>query len=442
MRTVDWLVVVAVLIGSVATGGAQTILGSKFALQAKPGFPETAKLALKAQEKLSPEAVTGDPLTNGATLQVIVNGGMPTTQTIDLPPGARWRGISEITPLGKGGWKYYESIAPLHGGRVTPVKALVYARSSTGTFKLAITMDSRYVPLDVAVPNPGTFAGIVLTVNGGPTYCVNFGGAAGGVFGRNDALGFRVSKPTQEGVCATGTPTCGDGIVDSPFETCDVGNDLACPGLCGANGLACLCPFCGDATIDPGESCDGQAHLGSCTEGCSYTCTCAVCGDDVVQTPAEDCDGDDAVCGEGLTCAPPGAPNQCHCPYCGDGVIQQGEQCEVNDDSACPGGCVTDTCLCAVCGNNVREPGEQCDGGDGCSSCLPNCTCAVCGNGVAEAPVEQCDTTDAAACPGLCNQDCVCGVCGNNFTDYPQEQCDGTDDGACPGACQPDCTCP
>lgn len=445
MRLIEGLVVViAAVLATAVPGAAQAILGAKFALIEKPGFPTTRKLSLKAQEAVSLEAITGDPFTNGATLQVIVNGTTPSSQTMALPPGSRWRGASELTPLGKAGWKYAESTSVLRGGRVTPVRGLVFARSSTGKFKITLTMDSRYVPLEIGVPNIGTFAGIVLTVSGGPTYCVNFGGMAGGIFGRNDALGFKVSKPLQQGVCPTGTPVCGDGIIDSPFETCDVGNDLACPGLCGVNGLACLCPFCGDAAIDPGESCDGQAHLGSCTEGCSYTCGCAVCGDGITQIPVEDCDGDgvDAGCGEGLTCAPPGAPNQCRCPICGDGIIQQGEQCETGDDTACPGGCMTDTCLCAVCGNGVQEQGEECDGSDGCSTCLPNCTCATCGNAIVEPPVEQCEATDDSACPGLCDIDCVCAVCGDNWTNYPQEQCDGTDDGACPGLCQLDCTCP
>jgi hypothetical protein len=436
MRTTMRLIAIAWLLVAVAPAGAQTILGYRFYVLEKPGYPESRKVAIKAAEALSPELITGDPATNGAILMLILNGATPSTQVIALPPGARWRGISQVTPLDKAVWKYRESSF----SRVTPVRSLQYARSSSGKFKIMVTLDARYVPLDVFPPNPGTYAGMVLGIPNGDFYCVNFGGVAGGTIARNDATSFKVGRPTAEGTCPGATAVCGDGVVDAPFETCDVNNDAACPGLCGANGLACLCPFCGDATIDPGESCDTQSHLGTCTEGCSYSCTCAVCGDGIVQSPVEDCDA--TACYAGLTCAPPGAPNQCRCPVCGDDVIAQGEQCESSDDSACPGGCMTDSCLCAVCGNGIREQGEECDGTDGCTTCLANCTCATCGNGIVETPVEQCEAIDDSACPGLCDVDCVCAVCGDNWINYPYEQCDGTDDGACPGLCQSNCTCP
>jgi hypothetical protein len=405
MRTIVRLVALAALAVTVSPAEAQTILGNRFDFKEKPGVPESRRLIIRAQEALSPELVTGDPVTNGAVLQVIVNGGTASSQTITLPAGPRWRGISQVTPYDKAVWKYTESAF----SRMTPVKGLMYARSTTGKFKLLLSMDGRYFPLDIGAPNPGTYGGIVLAIPNGPTYCTNFGGVAGGTISRNDAFSFRVAKPTAEGTCASGTAVCGDGIVDAPFETCDVSNDAACPGLCGANGLPCLCPFCGDATIDPGESCDTQGNLGSCTEGCSYSCACAVCGDGTVQGPVEDCEPSGVACYSG-TCAPPGDPNQCRCPMCGDGQATQGEQCDVGDDAACPGTCNMDTCMCAVCGNAVVEPGEECDG-DGCSGgaeCQSNCTCSVCGNGIVESPPEQCEAADDSACPGLCQPDCSC----------------------------------
>jgi hypothetical protein len=104
----------------------------------------------------------------------------------------------------------------------------------------------------------------------------------------------------------------------------------------------------------------------------------------------------------------------------------------------------------AVCGNNVREGSEQCDGTDATAcpgNCLANCTCPAqtCGNNVREG-TEQCDGTDATACPGNCQANCTCPAqtCGNNVREGT-EQCDGTDDTACPGNCNPGsctCTCP
>ena len=68
-----------------------------------------------------------------------------------------------------------------------------------------------------------------------------------------------------------------------------------------------------------------------------------ICGDDVVNQPAEVCDGSsDLVC-PGL------CRSDCTCdlPICGDGSINQiDEECDGSDDLACPGLCQSD-CLCA-----------------------------------------------------------------------------------------------
>jgi hypothetical protein len=36
----------------------------------------------------------------------------------------------------------------------------------------------------------------------------------------------------------------------------------------------------------------------------------------------------------------------------------------------------------------------------------------------------------------------VCSLCGNNIAETPPEDCDGTDDAACPGLCDGSCNCP
>ena len=426
---------------SVAPADANTILGFKFDFKEKPGFPTTRRMNVKSKELLSPDVLTGDPATNGATVQVILLGGTSTSQTITLPSGSRWRRSPSDPMVPAVRWRYKESRSL---GFVSPINKLELSSKGAGTtFKLVAQLYGKYVPLNVAVPNPGTYAGLVVTLGGGGTYCTNFGGAAGGSFTRNDAVYFRVSRPTAEGTCPSGAPVCGDNVVDAPFETCDGTSDAACPGLCGSNGLPCLCPFCGDATIDPGESCDTQASLGACTEGCSYQCTCTTCGNGIVETPAEGCEpGGVYQCSEG-TCGTPGNPDQCECPYCGDLYVNlPAEQCDGTDDSACPGQCLYN-CICPVCGNNEVEGTEECDGTDdsACTgNCLPTCVCAVCGNDVTEG-TEVCDGIDDSACPGNCLNDCTCAVCGNETTEG-SEQCDGTDDAACPGLCQVDCTCP
>lgn len=401
MRTVKLALVAALALVSPVAG--QTILGSKLDFKEKPGFPLTRKLSFKSKEIASPDVISGDPSVDGATVLVIVNGATSTSQTISLPPGARWHRLPSSTFLPLQGWRYKES---LHLGIVSPIAGLEFRKSASGTFKLTALLAGKYQPLNLAVPNPGASAGLVIaTGGGGGTYCTNFGGAAGGVYVRNDAVYFRMKAPTAEGTCATSAPVCGDGVVDSPFETCDVGNDGACPGLCGANGLPCLCPVCGDGVIDPGEACD-RPNNGACTVGCSYQCTCAVCGDATIQAPVETCE-DDLDCAEG----PCGDVVGCRCPECGDDKVNQSyEECDGTDDSACPGLCVPYECKCPVCGNGYLEPGEECDTSSSpCSSgeCLPDCTCSVCGNNVLEGS-EQCDGTDDLACPTLCTPDCLC----------------------------------
>src|SRR5262245_22164669 len=92
MRTLASLAVCLLVLGTTAAPvAAQTILGNRFDLKGKPGFPETRRLMVKAQESLSPEVIAGDPSVDGAVVQIIVNGGTPTTQTITLPAGARWK---------------------------------------------------------------------------------------------------------------------------------------------------------------------------------------------------------------------------------------------------------------------------------------------------------------------------------------------------------------
>ncbi len=99
------------------------------------------------------------------------------------------------------------------------------------------------------------------------------------------AVGCRAGAPVDGLRCDDGNP-CTDG------DTCAAG---ACSGT----------PRCGNGVIDVacGETCDGAA--GGCVRGCippgaAAACTCVPagrCGDESVNQPSEDCDGaDDAVC--------------------------------------------------------------------------------------------------------------------------------------------------
>ena len=106
-------------------------------------------------------------------------------------------------------------------------------------------------------------------------------------------------------------------------------------------------------------------------------------------------------------------------------------------------------CTCpATCGNSVKEGAEECDGTDATAcpgNCQPTCTCPpppMCGNSVREG-TEECDGEDDAACPFSCQSTCTCPqpVCGNDTLEAGEE-CDGTDATVCPGTCLANCTCP
>lgn len=98
--------------------------------------------------------------------------------------------------------------------------------------------------VDIVPPNPGSFVGFVFSINGvgGDDYCVNFGGAAGGALVQKRDVVFAVKRPIAESTCPANPPVCGDGVIQAPAETCDVGADDACPGLCGSEGVPCNCP--------------------------------------------------------------------------------------------------------------------------------------------------------------------------------------------------------
>lgn len=83
--------------------------------------------------------------------------------------------------------------------------------------------------------------------------------------------------------------TCGDGLIDPPFEECDDGdaNSDTTPDACRTS---CRSASCGDSVLDSGESCDeGADNSDSAANACRTTCAPASCGDGVIDT-GETCD--------------------------------------------------------------------------------------------------------------------------------------------------------
>ena len=254
-------------------------------------------------------------------------------------------------------------------------------------------------------------------------------------------------------------PTCGDGAVAAPGETCDPPGSPTCDCCSPHNSPGCSNSYCVSAVCAIDPSCCSSRWKSSCVSlalanpVCSTCCTtscgadCTYCGDGSVGD-AEQCDdsnyvnGDGCdstchvVCGDGFTvaretCDPPGAA-VCNCcsahpgpgcsnSACSNSVCAADPSCctgpwtpvcaaRASNDPACA--CCNVACgaSCQYCGDGVVDAGEQCDdgnfvGGDGCSA-----TCSVvCGNGLVDAG-ETCDP------PGPIGNCCIKHA-GNHCTD-------------------------
>ncbi|MCB9521139.1 MAG: DUF4215 domain-containing protein [Myxococcales bacterium] len=80
--------------------------------------------------------------------------------------------------------------------------------------------------------------------------------------------------------------TCGDGVVDSPYDACDAGAaNSNSPGAACRPG--CFFAGCGDGIVDPGEACD-DGNLSN-VDTCTNACAAARCGDGFIQA-GEVCD--------------------------------------------------------------------------------------------------------------------------------------------------------
>ncbi len=137
----------------------------------------------------------GNPTVDGATLRVITNGVTPSDQTFVLDAGG-WQtnGPASFTYRGP------------TGADGDPVGRLSLKRSPTGRTHLKASLAGTIgtQSLDVVPPNPGDDGGIVLQFsNGGGTYCVAFGGTAGGIETQDDAKRWRIVNAVADGDCPT-----------------------------------------------------------------------------------------------------------------------------------------------------------------------------------------------------------------------------------------------
>lgn len=66
------------------------------------------------------------------------------------------------------------------------------------------------------------------------------------------------------------TPTCGDGLINQPSETCEPPGSMPTCGWCWDRVCRNDCTFCGDGNVDPGEQCDdaNEDDYDMCTNNC------------------------------------------------------------------------------------------------------------------------------------------------------------------------------
>ena len=247
---------------------------------------------------------------------------------------------------------------------------------------------------------------------------------------------------------------CGDGYVRAGLEECD-GDGNGNPEVAGDNcSPSCQLEGCHNGRLDPGEGCDDNNT--DDTDACVLDCKIAVCGDGVIRTGVEQCDGDVDTTGDGIpedTCS-----DTCRFVGCGNGISDPGEQCDDGCLSGMPGVCepsdngdgCSSLCTFENCGNGVRDAGEDCDGnnmgmGGLTADCNIDCTNSVCGDGKRNTIDEACDNGTDNGPTKNCTDSCAVNFCGDGKVDGQApgiEACDegpgmNLDDGmGCSSTCQ------
>jgi len=198
------------LVAGAATAADQAILGRSMAVSDPlPGVnPSKRKVKVAAYERDTAATLAGDPLADGATVQVIVNGATSTSQTFTLPAGPPpvsvgpgWRG--KVNPGVYATYVYKDK-----NGEASAVTALKIAWRSGRYFRMSVRIQARgnNGPVDVVPGNPTSDLGVRVTLGTGDTYCVLFGGAAGGVVvDRPGGTLVKAARPTGDG-CPVAAP--------------------------------------------------------------------------------------------------------------------------------------------------------------------------------------------------------------------------------------------
>ena len=198
-------------------------------------------------------AIVGDPTSDGATLRIIADGTTASDETYVLH-------FSQWIPTAGGFRLRYNRGSPGDYPKLSVV--IKRTPGNVALLKIVLRGSGGSRSLDVVPPNPGTAGTAVLRIHGGDTYCVSFGGGAGGTISQNDAERFRMANATSQPACPP-----------FPAQTCcDFGVSTA---QCAWAATAEECNAAGGTPGDGGSVCDSASGLcvpppaapGNCCEG-------------------------------------------------------------------------------------------------------------------------------------------------------------------------------
>jgi len=242
-----WFVVAALvaLAAGRAAAAEQKVLGKRLLVRDPHGTEARRSVTIVGRETATDiPAIVGDPVTSGATLRIGVDGGSAGASFLLYPSG--WTATTT-------GYRY---AGPTLEG--DPVRRVLLRRTTSGKFVLEIVLRGSVgtEPLELVPPAPGSDAVAVLTLGGGDTYCVAFGGAAGGQVVTNTATAWRVRDAVAEPSCPTFC--CGFGGSCAWGDALEADGCAELAGTLGFPGAGCdgATGGCVPAPASPGQCCD------------------------------------------------------------------------------------------------------------------------------------------------------------------------------------------
>lgn len=188
-------------------------------LQMKDPLPDIApayrSVQVEGETNGGGHNIVGDPVVDGATLQLVANGATPSVQTFFLAPGpqidgaAGWKAIGSTPVIG---YQYRDN-----KGTAGPIQQILLKRTTSGKFQIKVKLKGQNGPgpqprILVHPPGPGTDGGMRLSIVNGDTYCVAFGGAAGGLVSNSPSVGgpgrqFKIGGTSTKPLFAAACPT-------------------------------------------------------------------------------------------------------------------------------------------------------------------------------------------------------------------------------------------